>query len=454
MAGGLAGGDMTSGSWSSDQSDIHIVQLPFPSTAAPHDDISMYYRDYERSYREAIGDYFVPAESLWEMPLWVAHLAGMLETIGASPRLCDMSRAPASVDECLWRLLQTTRQEDWILLSPLAQNFDLATQISRALMRAGRRTVLGGNMSTLATSKDATVVHVGRATPTSLRHVMAGAPGTVSAVNGADVDWLPSYRLLESYRDRVPLLRLNASHGCLYACDFCGDVWSRSLVVVPREALEFEVCQFERLFPSTRLIYIGDKTFGQSRAAVENLLAVFRQHPGYKFIVQTHSRAINERLIDEMSELGVIGIEVGFESASAGLLRENHKVNRPLEALAQQIAHLKSHGIRVVLNVLGGLPAETSSDHAETVRFIGDGGAGAWLYNLYNFVPYPLTPLFPALRARIFDWDFSHWREDGPPIFRPYYVNPTESFQMFLEKVSVAHRAILCTSHVSGAARG
>ena len=57
---------------------------------------------------------------------------------------------------------------------------------------------------------------------------------------------------------------------------------------------------------------------------------------------------------------------------------------------------LHDAGLRVILNVLGGLPGERAESHASTVSFIEECTELVWLYNLYSFVPYPLTPLFPG----------------------------------------------------------
>jgi uncharacterized radical SAM superfamily protein len=423
---------------------VHIVQLPFPSQRTPHERIVDYYRDYSRSFSQFIDPYFIPEGSLWELPLWVAHLAGMLESLGYSPSFIDLSLTPSSAEECIRELLEQTRPGEHILMSPLAQNFDLALATSKRLMMEGRVTILGGNMASLARTRDAAVIHQGQATRASLAASLAGDNANVTNVlaRGEEAIWFPNYRLLTGYRGRVPLLRLNASHGCLYACDFCGDAWSRRLVLVPPAVLEDEVQQFEQLFPETRLIYIGDKTFGQSKQAVKNLLEVFSYRPEYRFIVQTHVLAIDDDLIDAMDQLGVVVVEMGFESASTKLLRENHKPNLADGIFADRVASLGKRGMRVILNVLGGLPGETLEAHRQTLAFIYEARCDAWLYNLYNFVPYPLTPQFPKLRSRIIDWNFSHWREDGPPVFHPYHMTPNESFELFLEKLDAAHHAI------------
>jgi radical SAM superfamily enzyme YgiQ (UPF0313 family) len=368
----------------------------------------------------------------------------MLESLGYEPRLADLSKSPPQAQACADVLLAATRPGERVLLSPLAQNFDLALEVSRRLMIQGRITVLGGNMATIAPIGCATTIHRGQATPASIAVCLQASDPVVSnrIGRGAETDWLPNYRLLEAYRCKVPLLRLNASHGCRFACGFCGDAWSQSLAVVPVEVLEHEVRQFERLFPETRLIYVGDKTFGQSPEAVRNLLQVFRFRPNYRFIVQTHVRAIKDELTDAMRRLGVVAVELGFETASGELLREYRKNNGTTDFIRRVVRSLNASGFRVVLNILSGLPQETVAAHRQTLDFIRDAASEVWLYNLYNFVPYPLTPQFPMIRDRIVDWEFRNWREDGPPVFRPWHLSREENYQVFIQKVAAAHEAI------------
>ena len=421
----------------------HIVQLPFPATAASHPAVTAYYQDYGSAFSLAHAGYFVPETALWELPLWVAHMSGMLEAIGHEPGLIDLAASPAEPEPCAIAILAATEPGERVLLSPLAQNFDLACAVSAILMAEGRATLLGGNMAPLAPGGSATAIHHGPATPASLATLLDQGGTIVNRLTPGNVaDWRPSYRLLQAYRGKVPLLRLNASHGCLFACDFCGDAWSRSLTVVARNVLDHEVSEFERLFPDTRLIYIGDKTFGQSREAVGNLLSIFEHRPDYRFVVQTHVLALTDEIIDAMQRLGVIVVELGFESASPGLMRANRKANRDLDFFHKAIRRLRNAGFRVVLNVLSGLPEEDLAAHRATLDFIERTASDVWLYNLYNFVPYPLTAQFPRLRERIVDWRFANWREDGLPVFEPLHVSREESFAFFIEKVAAAHAAI------------
>ncbi|HEU5228861.1 MAG TPA: hypothetical protein VFU49_13680, partial [Ktedonobacteraceae bacterium] len=94
-------------------------------------------------------------------------------------------------------------------------------------------------------------------------------------------------------------------------------------------------------------------------------------------------------------------------------------------------------------NVLGGLPNETRESQQRTLDFLEKTAHFVWLYNLYNFVPYPKTPLFPMIRDRIVDWNFQNWREDGPVVFTPFNQSREEAWEHFLRLVDVSTNLIL-----------
>ncbi|MEH1015105.1 B12-binding domain-containing radical SAM protein [Micromonospora sp. CPCC 206060] len=427
-----------------------IVQLPFPSTGAPDPDLSRYYLDYDRVFRSQFPEYFIPQDGLWEMPLWVAHLTALVRAAGLDSRFCDLSRTSPQAVPCAERILAGSAPGDLVLMSPLAQNLRLATDVAAMLRAEDRRVVLGGNMAPLVPPDAVHLLHRGQldaALVGKLVRLVADGGGQLENPPGRGrsdrlIDWAPDYRHLDGYRGQVPLLRLNASHGCLYECSFCGDAWSRQLVMVDRAALASEVDQLAARFPDTRLIYIGDKTFGQSKEAVRNLIEVFATRPGYRFIVQTHVMQVRPWVIEAMHELGVVAVELGFESGDSEMLKRLNKLSRGLDDYTEKIGMLAGSGLKVVLNVMGGLDEETEQSHRQTVDWLWEHRSLLWLFNLYSFVPYPLIPGFARIKPRIFDWDFAHWREDAPPVYRPRNLSPERSWELFQEKVAVANRIV------------
>ncbi|HZM76203.1 MAG TPA: radical SAM protein [Candidatus Limnocylindrales bacterium] len=421
--------------------------MPFPSTWSPEPDLAAYYRVYDRRFAELLPDYFVPTGGLWEIPLWVAHLTALLDEVDLDSTFIDLSRAEAVASSCVEVLCDASAPGDLILMSPLAQNFALAHAVSRRLQAAGRKCVLGGNMAPLVPPDSCHSVFRGQLDATTARRLAAIARGEQAGVvqiapgrglRPNRIGWAPTYRHLEGYAGQVPLIRINASHGCLFDCSFCGDAWSSQLTLVDRDALRREVDELIKRFPDCRIFYIGDKTFGQSREAVANLLAVFADRPGFRFIVQTHVMQVKPWVIDAMRQLGVAVVEMGFESADTAMLKAQNKISRGLEDYTRRIAAIRDAGMRVVLNVMGGLDEETAQSHRLTMAWQREHRELLWLCNLYNFVPYPLIPDFARLRPRIFDWDFAHWREDAPVVYRPTHLSVQESWALFKEKIATA----------------
>lgn len=425
-------------------SSVVLVQLPFPSQDDPLPVLSAYYQAYGTRYAALFPEYAVGAGDLWEAPLWVAHLDGAIRRPDTA--FVDLSSAAFDAEVCAERIAASAPPGSLVFVSPLAQNFSLAAGVSRRLRARGLRTVVGGNMADLASPEDFTHVYTGLVGPGIYDEITrGGGPRLGQPVRlgkrQAPIGYRPSYRHLEGFGGRVPLVRLHASHGCLFACSFCGDAWSRQLHVVPADLLAAEVEEIRRVFPTTRLIYIGDKTFGQSPEAVDNLRRVLRPEYRFRLIVQTHVSAVTPALADTMVELGVEVVEIGFETASSTVLAELHK-HGGIRAYRDAIALLQGRGLHIILNVLGGLPNETADSQRATLAFIEDTADQVWLYNLYNFVPYPKTPLFPELRSRIVDWDFQHWREDRPVVYEPYHQSRGQAWDHFLELVELATRLV------------
>jgi pyruvate-formate lyase-activating enzyme len=412
-----------------------IVQLPFPSQADPNELLVRYYRAYSSYFESIVPGFKLRAGDLWEAPLWVAHLDA---AIGRDDtRFEDLSLAAGNSDACVERLRDAAASPSVFLFSPLAQNFDLAMDVSERLMRAGHVTVLGGNMVGLERPQSFSMVYAGHAHRGFLDGLLASGDHGVPPRRGrqdASFGYRPNYRFLARFSNRVPLVRINASHGCLFGCSFCGDAWSRQLHVLAADDVRAEFEDIARTFPDTSLIYVGDKTFGQSEQAVASLIAA--RPPGrYTFIVQTHVLAMSDRLLDQMEELGVAVVEMGFETADAMVLRRLQKRN-DVERYLEWVEKLSARGIHVILNLLGGLPYATELSHRKTLAFLAQANRHVKLYNLYNFVPYPKTPIFAELRPRIVDWSFANWREDQPVVFTPYHQTSLDLWQQFLDVVS------------------
>ncbi|MBM9502385.1 radical SAM protein [Leptospira sp. 201903071] len=423
---------------------VAIVQLPFPSQQEPLEELNAYYIKYMECYKDLFPEYGIESGDLWELPLWVAHIDGALnfkDTV-----FLDFSRFEFEAELIVSEILKSVEGNSIILFSPLSQNYDFCISVSKSLRNLGFKTVIGGNMSDFANPHDFDLIHRGIIKGGFL-HEINNERGvlTIEVQRGRNKEFLnysPSYRLLSHYNGRIPLIRLNASHGCLFDCSFCGDSWTKQLHLVEQERLAMELDQLIDFFPDTRILYIGDKTFGQSKAAVETLSKVLEQYGNrFKLIVQTHVTMINDFLIDRMKAFNVQVVEMGFETADSEVLKQLHKYT-DLDLFKTNIQKLNDAGIKVILNVLGGLPYETRKSLRTTVNFLEETSDYVWLYNLYNFVPYPKTPIYISIKDRIVDWNFNNWREDKPIVFEPFLQSRSDSWNNFLELIQLGDKLV------------
>src|SRR5687768_7750346 len=111
---------------------VLLVQLPFPSQGDPLPALSAYYDRHNKRYSALFPEYSVGEGDLWEAPLWVAHLDGAIGQ--ASTGFVDLSVAPFDVELCVDRIASHAAAGTHVFLSPLAQNFGLAIEVSRRLM--------------------------------------------------------------------------------------------------------------------------------------------------------------------------------------------------------------------------------------------------------------------------------------------------------------------------------
>jgi len=421
---------------------ISLIQLPFPSQIDPLPLLKHYYNIYAIKFNNFFDKYKLKDGDLWEAPQWIAYLDGAINR--SDTTFIDLSKVAFNVEDCVGKICGAVNNSHLLFFSPLAQNLSLAAEISKELLRRGYNTVVGGNMTKLINPYEFSLIYSRPANSNTYNEIVTALRLGLHRIDADDFprqkynpfDYKVNYRFLTKFSKRVSLARIHASHGCLFSCSFCGDVWSGQLYNVNFDLLHHELTEIKEAFPGIKLLYIGDKTFGQSKTAIKSLLKLFGNSQDFHLIVQTHTSMVNSWLLNIMEQLQVKAVELGFETACTDELR---KVNKPysskLSHYTRIFEKMNSYGIKIILNVLKGMPYETKESHKKTLNFLKEMSGVVWLYNLYNFVPYPLAPIFPKIRSRIVDWNFTNWREDRPVVYEPFYLDRQESWKFFLEIV-------------------
>lgn len=185
--------------------------------------------------------------------------------------------------------------------------------------------------------------------------------------------------------DCIP--RLTLSNGCVHKCKFC--TVPNAVVQVYKSEVDKQI---EALKPlKFNLIYLNDKTFGQSsnyRLLKELYPEIKKFNPDFKgFIVQTTASAA---VRINWTDLHIYAAEIGVESYNDAILKGlNKPANCDMIDKAEQV--LKANGIKYIVNIVVGFVGETIKTYKRTIDYIKR--ADLLHVNLYNLAVYDNTKL-------------------------------------------------------------
>lgn len=430
---------------------ITLVQLPFRSLGS-YFPAADYFDHLENWYSARLeDDCVVPADGIWEVPLWISWLKCLVlaATRGSVPRVTvevlDLSHCPFDV-EAVVDILPLDDPSAVIALSPLTQNSELASSISRLARGRGLTVLAGGAVAQYLEAADYTSVFVGR--PELRWSVFVTWIAELLELQGAS-PWVdPNLALSdeldhswarERYAQRVIYPRVFTHHGCPYSCTFCADRRSGSYTL-PNPVLYRDLQATLETFRERRSLYIGDLTFGISPPAVKNLHRVLSETDAAvghrpRLAVQTNLALINETFVESLLALGVAVVEVGIETGSPAAAEHAAKRSRSSTWVDERLRLLLDADIAVAGNLIVGLPDDNSDDLFQTEELLQKWRNEIW-FNIYGFVPYPGTPVFSRLvrEDRIRNWDYSEWCEGAELVFDPYRITRLEVGE-WLEKL-------------------
>ena len=186
------------------------------------------------------------------------------------------------------------------------------------------------------------------------------------------------------------IARLTMSKGCSNRCKFC--VVPNGAEPISMDVVAQQLYAIKRL--DSPLIYIGDKTFGQ----VPNSRFLPRLYEAYLswdsrfdgFIIQTTASQLLKLDDDFLLASGIRYVELGVESYNNEILRV---MNKPATEKTIQAAvdKLKRLGIKVIANIMIGLPGENKYTYANTINWLYNNIAAISHMNVYTYVDYSDT---------------------------------------------------------------
>lgn len=205
-----------------------------------------------------------------------------------------------------------------------------------------------------------------------------------------------SYRL---FKGEKTIPRLTLSNGCLNHCKFCSipnEITEESRESIYRQVYSMADLDFE-------LVYVNDKTFGQSRnftCLIWAEKAIKKYNPKFHgFIIQTtatHFLALGPIFLQESR---IKFVEIGVESFNTEILKSLKKPHTT-ELISSAVNHARVGNIKIIPNIMVGLAGrdrrgylwtETRDTYRNTVNFLLNNKDIISHINLYTLTLYEGT---------------------------------------------------------------
>ena len=208
-----------------------------------------------------------------------------------------------------------------------------------------------------------------------------------------------------------------ASRGCPEFCTYCPH---RILEAHRMRSVENIVEELTHLCSSTPRPYVlfRDPLFSQGRDRCLALSeAILSRGLDLRFECETRLDRLDPELLDTLHRAGLRAISFGVESLAPETLKRAGR--RPIPEVQQRavLDHCRLRGIATAAFYVFGFPQDDWSSIAATIAYAIDLGSTAAQFKLLT--PYPGTPLWKQLEAKVFEKDWE--RFDG---FTPTFTHP------------------------------
>jgi len=214
--------------------------------------------------------------------------------------------------------------------------------------------------------------------------------------------------------------------GCPFKCMFCSTslFWKKVRFFSPKRIAD----EVEYLYETygIEVISIWDDLFGVTKKRVLEIINEFKKRDFFGkvvFITMFKADLVDDEMCVLLKELGVRGLNFGFESGSQKVLSYLKKDKLKVEEIKNAIVTCRKHGIKVFGSLMLGSPGETLEDMKKTIELIDfmkeNDVEGAWVFVTS---PFPGTELWnygveKGLLNDNFDFEYSSHYNTMRPIF-------------------------------------
>ena len=166
-------------------------------------------------------------------------------------------------------------------------------------------------------------------------------------------------------RDRM-VACLPAAKGCVAKCTFCHR-WEKGIRYIPPELIEQRVRELVERF-NVGFLHIVDENFGTDARWLTRFCAVLKPFDILWAVAGMRVNCIVPEQIERMKDAGCVAILYGMETGSAEMLQVMDKKVK-LEDNYNAMRWTIEAGLHTVVQLVIGMPGESSRTIAETARF-------------------------------------------------------------------------------------
>ena len=324
-----------------DMQNILFVQFA-NGTFLRHGECDRYWDVFYKRWHD-IGYYM--GKYVFEIPKWIAEIAYFIPNENKELFYCEHS-----VDEIVAKVNDASY--DYVLMSLMNANQQM---VYEAISRCPKQKFLVGGYN------DKFMKQMAKELPNV---IICDTTAETAEKLGVPYKFGTDYSL---FNGEHVIPRLTLSYGCLNNCKFCivphGKVTPISDEVIIQQMKSFSDLDY-------RLVYIDDKTFGQSpNYGILKELSKYSDKEDFNgFIVQTTTGLVTRRA-KEFREINVKVAEIGLESYNDKILRKYRKPSSE-KLICESVSAAYENDLMLIANVIIGLPGETQETYAKTYDFI------------------------------------------------------------------------------------
>jgi radical SAM superfamily enzyme YgiQ (UPF0313 family) len=201
--------------------------------------------------------------------------------------------------------------------------------------------------------------------------------------------------------------------GCPMRCTYCYyHKRSPGVLLFPEDRIGAELAWAKRSMIGE--VTIIDPCFGRRPGLLQLLKAMGAPGlPRLPFSCELNAEDLDEELVDALAKAGLMHVEIGLQTTSAKTLKNIGRFF-DREAFTKGIRLLKKAGVRVMTDIMVGLPGDSLDDVIRSIDFVLEEG----LYDDVSLYPLSVLP-GTVLRAKAHQFGINYQYEP------PYLVTQT-----------------------------